>query len=122
MSSGKVVVFDDEPFIAQTVAKVLEGAGFHVTVCSEWAGVSRVISAEEPTLVLLDYNMPVLKGDSICEILKRNSVNQDLKIVLYSSEPANDLARIVNSCGADGFIAKSSTPEQLVARVKEYLA
>lgn len=122
MSSGKVVVFDDEPFIAQAVAKVLETGGFDVAICSEWSGVTRVINADEPTLVLLDYNMPVLKGDSICEILKRNTANRHLKIVIYSSESPSELQRIVLSCGADGYIAKNSTPAELLSQVKAYLA
>jgi len=119
---SKVVVVDDEPFIARAVADVLEKGGFEVATCQEWAGVAKTIRAEEPDLVLLDYNMPVLKGDSICEILKRNVANENMKIVMFSSEPAAELARIASVCGADGCIAKNTPPATLVSQVQQFIA
>jgi len=118
----KVVVIDDEPFIARAAADVLEKGGFDVSICQEWAGVARTIRAEEPDLVLLDYNMPVLKGDSICEILKRNVAHENMKIILFSSEPAAELARIASVCGADGCIAKNIPPAELLASVQRFIA
>lgn len=118
----KVVVVDDEPFIARAVADVLEKGGFDVSICEEWAGVARIIRAEEPALVLLDYNMPVLKGDSICEILKRNVANANMKIIMFSSESPAELARIADQCGADGCIAKNTPPAALLASVRQFIA
>jgi len=114
----KVVLVDDEPFIAHAVATVLEGGGFEVSICGEWAGVASTIRTEEPVLVLLDYHMPVLKGDSICEILKRNGPDQNMKIALFSSEPRDELARIARECGADGYFAKNTPPGELLAQIR----
>lgn len=65
--------------------------------------------------------MPTLKGDSICSILKRNSLNPEMKIILYSSEDEDFLRETVETCGADGYIPKRTPPQLLVQRIKELL-
>lgn len=118
----RVVVVDDEPFIARAVALALEADGFEVTICEHWVGVANTIRTELPHLVLLDYHMPTLKGDSICSILKRNGGNEGMKIVLFSSEAPSELVRIAAECGADGCIPKNTPPGDLVKRVRALTA
>jgi len=118
----RVLLVDDEPFIVRAVARLLRAEGFDVTVCQLWTGVASAVRTHDPDLVLLDYHMPMVKGDSICEILKRNGVREGMKIVLYSSEPAEELDRIAAECGADGCIAKNAPSTELVASVRAFLA
>lgn len=118
----KILLVDDEPFISRAVATVLENAGFKVTTCEQWAGVASAVRTEEPDLVLLDYNMPMLKGDSICAILKRNGARPGMKIVLFSSESPSDLLRIAAECGADGWIPKNTAPTNLVQQIRLFVA
>lgn len=116
----KVLLVDDEPFIANAVTRVLDGGGFDVVACSEWTEVARAVRVEKPNVVLLDYNMPGLKGDSICAILKRNAAHPGMHIVLFSSEPPAELEAIAVACGADGFIPKSAHGEELVNHVARH--
>lgn len=118
----RVLLVDDEPFIARAVSRVLEDGGFAVTICEQWAGVASAVRTEEPDLILLDYNMPTLKGDSICAILKRNGARPGMKIVLFSSESPSDLLRIASECGADGWIPKNTAPTHLVQQVRLLVA
>ena len=112
---------DDEPFMAHAVATVLELDGFEVTLCQEWTGVAGLVRTENPDLILLDYDMPVVKGDSICEILKRHGAGERMRIVLFSAEPPLELARIAHECGADGFIPKNTPPAELVSAVRRFV-
>lgn len=118
----KILLVDDEPFILNATANLLRGAGHTVETCERWAGVAAIVRNERPDLILMDYNMPLIKGDDLCQILKRNVPDSDMKIVIFSSEPENDLIRIVRGCGADGYIRKNVAGHVLLRTVNEYLA
>lgn len=125
MDSGmthKILLVDDEPFILTATAQLLRNAGYEVVTCEQWAGVANVIRTEEPDLVLLDYNMPSIKGDDLCAILKRNVINENLRIVMFSSEPEPFLIDTVAKCGADGYIRKNVPGHVLLSSVSEHLA
>jgi CheY-like chemotaxis protein len=118
---AKILLVDDEPFILAATARVLRDAGHEVHTCEQWAGVATTVRNEEPDVVLLDYNMPALKGDDLCAILKRNVINQNMKIVIYSSEPEPFLAEITRSCGADGYIMKDQPGHMLLQNLRPYV-
>jgi two-component system OmpR family response regulator len=118
----KILLVDDEPFILSATAKLLRNAGHEVHTCEQWAGVANTVRLEEPDLVLLDYNMPTLKGDDLCSILKRNLINPDMKIMLFSSEPEDFLRSVVITCGADGYIKKNVAGHVLLSRIEDALS
>lgn len=116
--SRTILLVDDEPFILTATANLLRGAGHEVHVCEQWTGVAAKVREEQPDLVLMDYNMPIIKGDDLCKILKRNSGERSMKIVIFSSEPESDLVRIVSECGADGYIKKNAAGHVLLQRIE----
>ena len=120
--SGKTILLvDDDPFILSATAQLLRAADHEVHTCQEWAGVAATVRAKSPHLILVDYNMPSLKGDDLCAILKRN-MGGSSKIVIYSSEPESDLVRIVAACGADGYIRKNKPGHLLLEEIATILA
>jgi DNA-binding response OmpR family regulator len=120
----RVLIIDDEPFIAKAAAGLLRKGGFEVSTCLEWLQISHAVHDAKPDVILLDVNMPVLKGNDICEVLRgrmKKSLKQ-AKIVLYSSEPEPYLARLVGECGADGYILKNTPGAELLRKVRELVA
>ena len=113
----KVLLVDDEPFVIRAITSMLESEGHDVVSCTEWMQVANIVRTEQPNIVLLDYNMPTLKGDSICTILKRNVSDPDLRIVIFSSEPERDLVRITRECGADGYIRKNVPATEILSQL-----
>jgi DNA-binding response OmpR family regulator len=114
----KVLIVDDEPFLLNAVSSLLRGVGFEVHTCQQWVGVASIVRREQPDIVLLDYNMPSLRGDDICRALKRNAQNSDMKVLMFSSEPESDLRTIAHSCEADGYVCKDIPSAELVLRVQ----
>lgn len=105
--SRTILIVDDEPFILSATAALLRDAGHEVHTCAQWTGVAASVRAANPDLVLLDYNMPSIKGDDLCAILKRNMSGSEMRIFIFSAEPESDLVEIVDRCGADGYICKN---------------
>lgn len=116
------MLVDDEPFILSAVGGVLRQHGFEVHTCEMWAGVARMVRLEEPDVVLLDYNMPMVKGDEICVILQRHIADLPMKIILFSSESEATLSRISEECGAHGFIRKNTPGPVLVQMLDGFVS
>lgn len=113
-----ILLVDDEPFILNATAQLLRSAGHDVHTCHEWAGVAATVRKETPDLILMDYNMPAIKGDDLCSILKRNMDSERTKIIIFSSEAESDLVRIVRECGADGYIKKNAPGPILLKQIE----
>lgn len=120
--SYKILLVDDEPFILSATAQLLRSAGHTVHTCEQWTGVASTVRTEAPDLVLLDYNMPTLKGDDLCSILKRNVMNSTMKVMLFSSEPEEFLVTTAKRCGADGYIKKNVAGHVLLGAISQALS
>ncbi len=118
---ARILLVDDEPFILSATAQFLRSSGYEVHTCDQWMGVASVVRTADPDLILMDYNMPGLKGDEMCRILKRNADKEGLRIVIFSSEPEADLISIVERSGADGYIRKNLPGHMLVQSLITHL-
>jgi len=118
----KILLVDDEPFILSATAQLLRRAGHTVHTCEQWTGVATTVRAEQPDLILLDYNMPTLKGDDLCTILRRHLDREGMKIILFSSESVEFLETVVSRCGADGYIKKDVAGAILMSKIEEMLS
>lgn len=116
-----ILIIDDEPFILSATSRRLQEAGYLVYTCELWGRVPGFMRNVKPDLVLLDYNMPSLKGDQICNILKQNTQNENTKVILFSAEGEDFLKKIAVKCGADGYIQKTLPPEKFIARIETIL-
>jgi len=118
-AAKRVLIIDDEPFIARAVSKLLRNEGFIVETCLEWLEISKAVHTMQPHVILLDVNMPVLKGNDVCDILRRHMVGfvVQMKIFFYSSEPEEHLRALVAECGADGYILKKTPGPELIRRL-----
>lgn len=116
-----ILLVDDEPFILSATAQLLRSAGHTVHTCEQWTGVANTVKEQSPDIILMDYNMPSIKGDDLCQILKRNQVNPDMRIIIFSSEPEMDLINITRRCGADGYIRKNVAGHVLLRNIEDKL-
>jgi len=120
-TSYSILLVDDEPFILSATAQLLRSAGHTVHTCEQWTGVANTVREQNPDIILMDYNMPSIKGDDLCQILKRNQVNPDMRIIIFSSEPEMDLINITRRCGADGYIRKNVAGHVLLRNIEDKL-
>ncbi len=118
---AKAVVIDDSELVLDMVKMMLDGTGIEVVVKDSPLGASSFIANESPDLLLLDVTMPALSGTNLVEIIRKNPRLNDLKVVLFSDRPVRELERLALECDADGYMGKTSDPEEFVGNVRSWL-
>ena len=106
---------EDDPGIAGTVKEYLEQKGFRVTICATFTRAKQALQAHVPALVLLDWNMPDGRGDSLCQWIR--SCWKELPVIFLTVR--GDSADIVSGfqSGADDYVVKPFELEVLHSRI-----
>src|SRR5262249_14260362 len=119
--STRVLVVEDDPDIALLLARSLTRAGFTVDQISSGAEVLPSLRRALPDLLLLDLMLPGLGGMEICRALRADLGTAALPIIMLTAR-AEESDRIVGlELGADDYITKPFSPNEVVARVRALL-
>ncbi len=117
----RILVVEDDPDIAELVARYLEKAGFAVDRAGNGRDALQMIAAKPPDLVVLDLMLPQVDGLEICRRLRADGRTAALPIIMLTAR-AEESERIVGlEIGADDYVSKPFSPNELVARVRALL-
>ena len=117
----RVLVVEDDADIAQLLAHYLEKAGFSTEVLSSGRDALAAIAARPPDLLILDLMLPQVDGLEVCRITRSNQATASIPIIMLTAR-GEESDRIVGlELGADDYIAKPFSPNELVARVRALL-
>jgi len=110
-----VLLIEDEPVFAATVARYLENEGFDVKV--RGTGDAGLVEASENhvDMVLLDLQLPDMQG---FEVLRRIRLTADTPVIILSalSDEADKVKGL--ELGADDYAVKTTSPRELLARMR----
>ena len=109
-----VLVLDDNPLVLKLARALLEREGSTVLTASSWIEFNHVLAANTPDLILLDVNLPSIKGNRLSEVLKSQSNKKEIPIVLISDLPEKSLEEMFPGSGADAWLRKPLTREKLI--------
>jgi sigma-B regulation protein RsbU (phosphoserine phosphatase) len=113
-----VLVVDDEPVSRVSMSARLTRLGYRVLQAGEGKTGLELLRRERPELTILDWMMPELDGPSFCELVRQDPTIQSSQIIMMTGhdrpeEIAEGLAR-----GADDFLSKSASGQEITARVQ----
>ena len=117
----RVLIVEDDRDIADLVAHYLGKAGF--TTEQLWSGrdALKAIGEHPPELLILDLMLPQLDGLEICRAVRANEKTAAIPIIMLTAR-GEESDRIVGlEIGADDYIAKPFSPNELVARARALL-
>jgi two-component system alkaline phosphatase synthesis response regulator PhoP len=115
------MVVEDDRDIADLVGRYLEKAGFGVEVVAAGHDALAAIGKRPPDLVVLDLMLPQVDGLEVCRAVRANEKTATIPIIMLTAR-AEESERIVGlEIGADDYIAKPFSPNELVARVRALL-
>jgi DNA-binding response OmpR family regulator len=113
-----ILVVEDETSIASFVSAYLRNAGYAVKTASTAQAAIAELAGEQPSLVILDLNLP--DGDGV-ELTRRIRRTSDVPILMLTARD-EDIDKIIGlEVGADDYMTKPFNPRELVARVKSVL-
>jgi two-component system alkaline phosphatase synthesis response regulator PhoP len=117
----RVLIVEDDRDIADLVAHYLGKAGFTTQVLSSGREALTAIAAVPPDLIVLDLMLPQVDGLEICRAVRNQAKTAAVPIIMLTAR-AEESDRIVGlELGADDYIAKPFSPNELVARTRALL-
>jgi DNA-binding response OmpR family regulator len=118
MPEKSILVVEDEPNIAEVVSLYLRRAGYQVQSLGDGQVAQDALEKRLPDLIILDLMLPGLDGYSLTRWLRQRS---DVPIIMLTSR-REEMDRISGlEMGADDYVMKPFSPQELVSRVRAVL-
>lgn len=120
---AKILLVEDDPFIAEIYIKKLEASGFEMVNVTSGKAVLKEVLEQKFDLVLLDLVLPEMSGTEVLRELRHNrEYDPNLKIVVFSNLSSSEDREQVLKLGANGFISKTEfSPSEVVSEIERFL-
>ncbi|GAC1424003.1 MAG: hypothetical protein NVSMB5_17920 [Candidatus Velthaea sp.] len=113
-----ILVIDDDRNLRTIISTNLELAGYGVKTANDSAAALAVLDREIPDLIVLDVMLPGVDGFELCRRIRRHPTCAHVPIIMLTARAATDDAVIGFESGADDYIAKPFSPQEMIARVR----
>ena len=119
MTLPQILVIEDDPDLQSYLKSFLTENNFSVKTASTASLALKLIEQNEPDLVIMDLVLPDMPGESLCGQIRQQY--QKLPIIMLTAKTSvAEKIRGLN-LGADDYLTKPFTPEELLARLKSQL-
>ena len=122
LETGKtrVLVVDDDPAIVEMLVELLERDGrFEVQTAETGFDAGLRTREFRPDVIVLDYMLPDINGNAVCKSIRSDESLEDVKIIIVSGVVDPEDVDKLREDGADDFLQKPFSIEQLVNRITE---
>ena len=122
MPPKKILIIEDENFIAELYSHQLDKAGFNVKIANDGKTGLDFLDRESFDILLLDILLPDINGLEILRELKINNPHSTMIVLLLTNLGQDTVIKESFELGAQGYLIKASlTPYQIVDEVKNAL-
>ncbi len=118
MTTGKILIVDDEPQIRRVLRTTLTSQGYTVAEAKSGDEALEQIREERPDLILLDVNMPGRSGLETCREIRSSGDVPIIMLTVRNTE--RDKVQALDA-GADDYVTKPFGAEELMARIRAAL-
>lgn len=118
----RILLVDDDPILLKTLGLAFHRAGYEVVVALDGPEALRKVEEKPPDLIILDIMLPGMSGFEVCQHLRKLPSTEHVPIIMLSA-----LGRVEDkltgfSVGADDYLVKPITPQEMLTRVQLLLA
>lgn len=117
----KILVAEDEPMLLKTIELKLKKEGYEVITTSDGREAAARIEETDPDLVITDIMMPYVSGLEIVSIVRKRT-HKRIPIIILSAMEQEKVVMEAFELGADDYITKPFSLNELVIRVKRLMA
>ncbi len=120
LGKTRVLVVDDDPAIVEMLVELLERDGrFEVQTAATGFDAGLKTREFRPDAIVLDYMLPDINGNAVCRSIRNDPTLRDVRIIIVSGVIDREHVDRLLADGADDFIQKPFSVEQLVNRITE---
>ncbi len=116
----RLLLVDDEKGFTMALRRKLEFSGYEIEEAQGGADALRRLLTRPFDLVLLDYMMPDLRGNKVCEVIRQEERLKDLPIIIVTAYH-DQSEESLKGYGATEVIYKPVGTDDLLARIEKYL-
>jgi CheY-like chemotaxis protein len=121
MAKPVILLIDDEKAYAEVIKEALTPMGIEAHIACNAMEAMLVMQQTTPDLILLDVMMPEVDGLTLLRWLRENSRGKRMPIHIVSAKARPEDREAALQAGADGFLAKPFTMQDLKKTLAEYL-
>ena len=115
----KILVVDDSGAMLRNVKGWLEDT-YQVILANSGAMAIKYLSTNRPDLVLLDYEMPIVDGKQVLEMMRSEMDFSDIPVIFLTSKGDKESVMQVMSLKPDGYLLKTMPPEEIKKSVDDF--
>ena len=115
----KVLVVDDSGAMLRNVKGWLEDK-YQVILANSGTMAIKYLTLNRPDLILLDYEMPVIDGRQVLEMIRSEADFRDVPVIFLTGKDDRESVMNVMAMKPDGYLLKSLRPEQIVQAVDDF--
>jgi two-component system, OmpR family, response regulator len=119
MAEARILVVDDDEFLADAVSTALRYAGFDTEVAGTRAAALDAVGRYRPDLIVLDILLPDGSGLDLCRALRRSAWRSPVVFLTARDETEDRIAGL--NMGGDDYLAKPFSLDELIARIRAVL-
>ncbi|MDQ3191744.1 MAG: response regulator transcription factor [Bacteroidota bacterium] len=116
----KILIVDDDPFILETLSRILKADGFDVLTASDGVKAIDLLEEKQFDLVISDIMMPNMSGLGLLKILTEHYFNKT-PVILISSLDKSEIILAALNMGADDFVLKPLNFLELKIRIQKHI-
>ncbi|NGY38021.1 response regulator transcription factor [Flavobacterium sp. XN-5] len=116
----KILIAEDDEMLLKTMEFKLKREGFNVISCANGEEAIAIVTAENPDIIITDIMMPIVNGLDIVRAIKVE-MKLEIPIIVLSAMGLEKTVLEAFELGADDFITKPFSPNELIVRVKRLL-
>jgi DNA-binding response OmpR family regulator len=118
----KVLLIEDDVSLRGNTAEILELSGYEVIMASNGKmGVEKAVQ-QHPDIIVCDIMMPELDGYGVLELLSKNENTKSIPFIFLSAKTDRKDVRLGMNLGADDYITKPFSEEDLIMAIESRLA
>ena len=114
----RVLIVDDDELVREQLTALFEAAGYEVSAAATGEEALERIDAQFCPIVITDLNMPDMNGIELCECLRARTSGSYVYILMLTARSGNSDILAGLSAGADDYICKAASREELLARLE----
>ncbi len=122
MKANRILIADDEPYVARVLKLVLLKEGYEVTCVNNGKQALDSYRETRPDIIVTDVKMPHMTGRELVETIRSSDRDSDTPIIVMTSTLESENRDWVGGVGGVSFVGKPVSPRELVRIINSYFS